>query len=255
MDYNKDDSKICHYFRTYRKNPAQLLKKPQSKVFDITDRESKAYTDEEINRIFEVAKKNIEIYTIFRVLHATGMRPGELRALRWKDFNKEDKTISIISAITKEYDTKKDVLNPTKKREIVSSTKSEYSKRTLKLSDAAVEALAKWREHLDNYGTEELRNSQYIFPGPDGNFIKENTYHNKIYRFSRCEELKDIGVTSYRFRHTLCTNLVLKGIPARVILKILGDNTLDLINKVYSHISDNDVNKSLKKLFDSKEYY
>lgn len=236
-------------------NPTDLLKKPESKKFDIKDKESKAYTDEEIDRIFETTNKNKEIDAIFRVLHSTGMRPGELRALRWKDYNRKTKEITILSAVTKVYDIDGDVLETRKYREVISTTKTKYSVRTLELSDAAINALDIWRDHLDNYETEKKSTSQYIFPGHNGDFLKESTYNGKINRFCKCEELKDMGVTSYRFRHTLCTNLVLLGTPEQVILEILGDNTHDLITKVYSHISKDDTRKGLKNLFESKKNY
>lgn len=59
------------------KNPTVLLKRPKSEVYDITDYESKALKDEDLDLIFKVAQENKEINAILRVLQSTGMRPGD----------------------------------------------------------------------------------------------------------------------------------------------------------------------------------
>lgn len=237
------------------KNPTEFLKKPKSKIFDTKDKESKAYTEEELNRIFQATSIDKEIDAMFRVLQSTGMRPGELRALRWKDYNVKDKTIKIISAATRDYLLGEDILDIKKYREIISSTKSIHSVRTLNLSDTAIKALDTWRDHLLNNENKEKCNSIYVFPGPNGDFMKEKSFNSKIYKFRKKHELDDIGVTPYRFRHTLCTNLVRIGTPEQIILQILGDSTHNLITRVYSHISRKDTEEHSQKLFDSMDNY
>ena len=58
-----------------------------------------------------------------------------------------------------------------------------------------------------------------------------------VQRFVKSAGLKDIGVMLYRFRHTMCTRLILDGQPISVIQLIMGDNTQDVIMKVYTHVT------------------
>lgn len=237
------------------KNPSILIKKPKSRVFEAEDNASKAYSDKDLERILTAAEKNKELHTIFRVLLSTGMRPGELRALRWRDFNEKKKTITILSAATRKYDLEDDILESKRYTETIQITKSKCGFRTLLLSENAVETLKAWRDYLDNFEMDQKRNSVYIFSGPDGELLKESTLSGKITRFVKENNLGDIKVNSYKFRHTMCTRLVLLGVHQEAILKILGDKTGSLITEVYSHVSQDNIKDFSNKLFNSSDIF
>ena len=50
--------------------------------------------------------------------------------------------------------------------------------------------------------------------------------------------LDDIGVRFYKFRHTMCTRLILANQPISVIQRIMGDNTPDVIMRIYTHVNE-----------------
>ena len=45
----------------------------------------------------------------------------------------------------------------------------------------------------------------------------------------------------YRFRHTVCTDLLGRGIDLKTVQMIMGDNTPDVILSVYANIGKQDV--------------
>ena len=45
----------------------------------------------------------------------------------------------------------------------------------------------------------------------------------------------------YRFRHTVCTDLLRRGIDLKTVQMIMGDNTPDVILSVYANIGKQDV--------------
>lgn len=209
------------------------------------------YSDEDIKTIFETSKEyNFELYAMFTVLECTGMRPGELRALEWSRFNPETKTIRINQAITTEYEEIKDIKITPKNKDILSVTKSEYGVRTLPLSDIAVQALLAWEKRLRRSRNKLKANSSYIFPTKTGNFRSESASQSMLQRYRARFDLEDMEITFYKFRHTMCTRLILAGQPIPVIQRILGDNTPDVITKIYTHVNEQMALESAKGFYE-----
>ncbi len=218
-------------------NPFARLKCPKSKKGTKSEREP--YSDNDIAKMFECARAyhNKMVYPMLTVAECTGMRPGELRALEWKNFDAENKTIHISNAIVAVYDEITDLTTKPKSREVLGDTKSAYGVRTLPLSDLAVEALIEWRAVLDTE-IEPMRNSNFIFPSKEGIFKTESSVKCIFQRFIEHYGLEYIGFMLYRFRHTVCTRLALAGVPISVTQRIMGDNTVDVIMKIYTHVSN-----------------
>lgn len=237
------------------------LEKPISEHVS-EEEDYKAFNEKELDKIIDISKeyagskyaskKTISLYTIFIVLKSTGMRPSELRGLKWKNFDSEEKTIKVYNAITRKYENSNDIVDKAKYKEILGPTKSKYSKRTLYLSDEAVEALIAWRNQLDTECSEVMRESEFVFPSQEGSFISENALRCKVERFKKKFKLEDTGLHLYKFRHTLCTQLILGGIPVSVIQKIMGDNTQDVIMKIYTHIDTKHVKEASIKFFEEQ---
>lgn len=229
--------------------PFATLKCPRSRK--VADNERTPYTEEEIKTIFTLSKEyhNPMIYTIFAVMECTGMRPGELRGLEWSRFNAQEKTIRIVQAATKEYAEIEEISRKTKEKEIVSVTKNIYGVRTLKLSDLAVQALLDWRKEL-NTCKPAMKNSKFIFPSQEGDFKKESAVKCLMQRFAKKVGIEDMGITLYRFRHTMCTRLILEGLPVPVIQRIMGDDTIDIIMKTYTHVTQEQAMASCGDYYD-----
>jgi integrase len=230
--------------------PFAKLKCPTSKK--IVDKEMEAYTDDQIKTILLEAKNyhNPILYPIFAVCECTGIRPGELRALEWTRFNPEEKTLAIRQAISKEYEKIERINQKTKSKEFVSITKSRFGVRTLRLSDLAVQALLDWRKVLDD-SPAPMKNSKFIFPSQEGDYKKESSVKCLMQRFVKKVGIEDMGLTLYRFRHTMCTRLILAGQPIPVIQRIMGDNTIDVIMKIYTHVTEKQAMAACESYYDN----
>ncbi len=218
------------------KTPFTRLKVPKSKVVKVNDR--LPYRDEDISVLFEKAKgyQNKMVYPILAVLECTGMRPGELRALEWKNFDKEKNTIHIYQAVVTEFEEIADMKKRPKSFEVIGPTKSIYGVRKLHLSNVAVQALIDWRKTLDTMPS-AMKESRYIFPSKQGDFKTESSVKCIMQRFVKSADISDMDFMLYRFRHTVCTRLILEGISVPIIQRIMGDNTPDVILKIYNHIT------------------
>lgn len=231
--------------------PADIIGKmkcPTSKK-PIETEKFPTYSEEEIATLLKTSREySLELYTMFALLECTGMRPGEMRGLEWSVFDAEKKTIRIKQAATVQFEKLESIRRQAKAKDIISVPKSAYSVRTLRLSDLAVKALLEWNKYLSKSRNQRRAESPYIFPNAKGNFKSETSCQSIIQRYRAEFHLE--GVTFYKFRHTMCTRLILAGQPISVIQRIMGDNTADMIMKVYTHVSQEMAMKATEGFYD-----
>lgn len=176
-------------------------------------------------------------YPIFVVLAYTGIRVGELCALKWSDLDKENKTLSI----TKTLDNAK---NNTREYRLV-PPKTNSSIRIVEISDTVLRALEEQRKN-QNLIRMKYRNMYH-----DGDFIfaKINN-HSKLYGYPFMQ--KDIGVrmrrllkiiglnpslTPHSLRHTHTSLLAAAGVSLETIQDRLGHKNDDMTRRVYLHVT------------------
>ena len=229
-------------------DPTRKFERPKSRKIVVEDKHP-IYTNEDLEVIFSKSKEyNFELYTMFTILSCTGMRPEELRALEWDCFNAEEKTIYIHQAISEEFGKIESLSKQPKSVPVLSITKSEYSVRTLQLSDLAVQALLEWKQLLQVRKNKNKKSSTFIFPNRKGTFKTADGLNSVVSRFKEKYNLGYMGLTPYKFRHTMCTNLCKAKYPIKVIQRIMGDNTADVITKIYTHV-DNELALEMTKDF------
>lgn len=137
-----------------------------------------------------------------------------------------------------------------KSKEIIGPTKSKYGKRKLNLTDMAVNALLEWRKELDNMPC-VMKESKFIFPSQNGGFRSESSMMNLIHRFEKKFNIENMDVELYRFRHTFCTNLLLSGLSIPVVQHLLGDNSPDVVLKVYVHVKGYEADEVSKTFYEN----
>ena len=233
--------------------PADIMRRlkcPTSKK-PVTKDKYPTFSDEDIDVLFQTSRKySLELYTIFAVLECTGMRPGELRGLEWDSFDPLQKTIRIQQAATVQYEEITTLKRQAKHRDIISTPKSEYSVRTLRLSDLAVKALQEWERFVSKSRSANKKNSKLIFSDKNGNIRSESSYQSLIQRYRKQFDIEDMGINLYKFRHTMCTRLILSGQPISVIQRIMGDNTPDIIMKIYTHVNEEMAMKATESFYE-----
>lgn len=232
-------------------NPMKKMKCPKSSKPIEQDEREKIYSDEDISLLFRTSKDyNIELYTMFTILESTGMRPGEMRALEWSCFDPIAKTITVKQAATFEFEDFSTLQKKPTARPVISTTKSAYSVRTLRLSDLAVEALLEWKAFKSKSRNRNKATSEYIFSDREGSFKSETACKSMLQRYRARYDVEHIGVYLYKFRHTMCTRLVLAGQPVPVIQRVLGDNTPEMVLRVYSHVNSKMAMASVQTFYD-----
>lgn len=228
------------------KNPMKSISKP--KTTKVKMQEYKAFNETEIHDLLQASKCYNDMYPIILLLLNTGMRPGELRALKIENVNFDEKTIHIENAATFTKDNVK-IGDRAKIKEVISTTKSTFSVRTLSIPDVVVTELKKWIQYMHTSKEyKKARKSIYLFPGLDGDFIGASVLRNRFKKFLKNEGFDGDGVTLYRFRHTMCTTLIKKGVDIPTVQRIMGDNTTDVILKIYTSINSKDIKEASCKV-------
>lgn len=95
------------------------------------------YNEEQLYEFLSIAKKDSseQIYLMFRILAYTGLKKGELHALRWKDIDFSHGTLATV-------ENWKLVFQPPKTRKSV---------RTLSLDRETLSLIRRWRIQQKNY--------------------------------------------------------------------------------------------------------
>lgn len=202
------------------KNKIKHVKLPK----DVSEKEEKFLTTEELqlllNRLDEIPFKKYMFKVMFYLLIYSGMRIGELRALRWNDIDYDLCQIRI----NKQMD-------PVNR---IGLTKSRIS-RTIEIEKMVIDMLKVLKKKRIN---EERFNGDddYIFKSYQ--LETPVSYINIRYNLIRISnDVLDREISPHIFRHTHASILLMSGQPSKVVAHRLG-NTNQTLNKHYSHIID-----------------
>jgi integrase/recombinase XerC/integrase/recombinase XerD len=102
-------------------------------------------------------------------------------------------------------------------------------------------ALAQREYILSDKKYKKAKKSVYLFPDTKGDFIREFAFNKRWRTFREKNDLDYNTYFPYVFRHTMCTNLIKSGTSVATVQRIIGDNTVDVIMKVYTHINSTDI--------------
>ena len=146
----------------------------------------------------------------------SGLRKGELVALRWDDLDTQNRTISVI----KQY-----IKNPNGELTL-SRPKTETSVRQVSIPQTAVNLLIQEHEkHPDN---------PYLFPSP---VTGEMYYPDSVVNLHK-KILKDAGLEHIRFhdlRHTFATMALQNGVDIKTVSSMLGHYDAGFTLRTYTH--------------------
>lgn len=208
------------------KNPCKQVKLPKKENFE--SKEKRFLSEDEIQRFKETAlsmrkKVSVPLYEygcVICLIIYTGLRVGELCALKWQDIDFENKSLKVSKSIGVVYKDGKRTLceQPTK------SGKTRF----VPLNDKAIGLLEK-QKNLVN-----AKDDDYIVNGSHDivdKTIVANTYP-KICR--RAEIPNPSGI--HTLRHTFASLALLKGVDVKVVSEILGHSSVNFTYNTYIHI-------------------
>ena len=195
-------------------------------AYDISSQEDKMryYTPEQFKKYIACARKNAVTltdwgyYVFFNIAFYTGMRKGEINALKWTDI--EESTIHVRRSIAQKL--------KGGDRETPPKNKSSY--RTLQIPEPLIKILNEHKERQQRLPrfSEDLRVC--------GGFkcLRDTSLSNKNIQFANEAGLEPIRI--HDFRHSHASLLANEGINIQEIARRLGHSNIEITWNTYSHL-------------------
>jgi len=204
------------------RNVARLVTPPRIK------RQEMATLSPEQARAFLGAARGDRLEALYVLALSTGMRQGELLALRWRDVDLEAGRLQV-----------KATLQRTPEGFVFAEPKTARSRRQIALAGTAVEAL---RRHRVNQAEERLKlgaaweNDDLVFTNEAGQPLDGTRVSSGSFR----RLLEEAGLPRIRFhdlRHTAATLMLGRGVHPKVASEMLGHAQVSITLDLYSHVS------------------
>lgn len=226
-------------------NPATRVIMPKKTEFE--DKTPNFWSKEQLQVFFNYIDpiKNLEKYTLFRVLAFTGIRRAECLALTWDDFNAQKKTLSI----------NKTLAQGIKGKLRINNTKTKKGTRDISLDDLTVKTLQKWhiKERSDFFkrGINIDHPNQLIFPSTKNTFKSLNTprkWYCKVMDQIENDNVDLPRITIHGFRHTHASALFAAGASIKEVQERLGHEDAQTTLNIYTHVTEKQDKEVAKKL-------
>ena len=153
----------------------------------------------------------------------TGMRIGEICALRWGDINPKDKTIYVHATMQRLKDTAGDDVSKTKI--VIGTPKSDKSVRTIPMTAHAA---------LLCMQMQTQSRAAFVLTGTE-RYMEPRTLQYRLKKYAAACNLE--GVHFHTLRHTFATRAVEVGFEIKTLSEILGHPTTTVTLDRYVHSS------------------
>lgn len=185
------------------------------------------YTADEYKLFAEAAKSEAEreftykawdYYVFFSIAFYTGMRKGEIHALKWSDIDGEHITVS------------RSITQKMKGADRETPPKNRSSIRTLQMPLPLIEIL---NEHKNRYSSFRGFSDDFRICGGTRS-LRDTSLENKNQTFAKLAALKKIRI--HDFRHSHVSLLANEGINIQEIARRLGHSDIEMTWNTYAHL-------------------
>jgi integrase len=222
------------------KNPARQVKPPRP-----PSREIKILNKDEIRTVIAAAM-GTSLYLPILVAVTTGVRRGELLALRWSDIDLKAGNVTVNQSLER-----------IKGKVVFKSPKTKTSRRTISLSAGTVEALRAhnktqleerlklglgrdarglvfWRPDVEPMDADRRADGQPIDAGkrPDGRPMDADTLTKAFRRLVATTRVTPI--TLHGLRHTHISHLLMDGVHVKLVSERAGHASVNITLAVYA---------------------
>jgi len=223
---------ICHHhgvlsaalkrarsLRLIATNPAEDVKRPK-----VERREIEHLEPGDAAKLLQAAT-GLRLRTPIFIALATGLRRGELLALRWCDLDLDRGNLTVARALEQTRDGLR-----------FKAPKTKRSRRTITLSPSAIELL---RNHRAQQAKERLalglgKDSRgLVFTRLDGSLMNPKSFSKDFARLVKKTGIR--RVTFHGLRHTHFTNLLREGVHPKIASERAGHASVAITLDIYSH--------------------
>jgi len=177
-------------------------------------------------RLLEAARGS-RLEALLLLALTTGMRRGELLALRWSDVDLDSRVLHVLRTMNfiggLGY--------------VEGEPKTRAGRRDIVLPDVAVEALKQHRVHQGEARVKaglRWREQGIVFPNMYGGFFSPAQVGKLFHGLLKKAGLPDVRL--HDLRHSVATILRASGVDLKVIQGLLGHSSMAITADIYSHV-------------------
>lgn len=240
-----------------------MLDKPSMPESKPTDRDDRFLCESDLTELLEVFQGHMRYTTILKLLITTGLRIGELCALKWSDISeypsdteKKCYLIHVQRALVK--NPKYVPYDENNRRYVDGSTKTKNGNRVIIIEQPVYEILLAWKSYLSRNKKllekiQEHHTEEYIIVNDAGNTINSNTLRSKMKAYlerkleEKAEKQKEEGLQAaeskqkvrfHDMRHTFASLMLEDGVDIAVISRMLGHSSIAITANIYTTITE-----------------
>ena len=198
----------------------------------------------ELKKLIQTASEHPGYYFEILIALFAGLRSGEVRGLRYDDFDYENRTVRIARQYTTNYYLAETYSDYSYTRYDEEKDPKKSSSRILKIPDFLFDELDRKKafnetiiKNCEAKGMEDL-DREYVALSPNGKRKKCSTLLEAIKRV--CHKAGVPLISFHALRHHFATLLLEKGVPLEDISKLLGHKSVLTTFNIYCGVIDAD---------------
>lgn len=174
---------------------------------------------EQVTKLLHAAKGH-RLEAILMVAIGTGMRLGEIFALKWENVDLDRAVLHVRHSLME-----------VSGKVILSEPKTSRSRRKIDLPASVVEALRVHRRRVEEDG---LGDVGWVFYSTKGTPLRRT--HFSAYVFKHWLKAAGISIRFHDLRHTSASLLLAAGVHPKVVQERLGHSQIGITLDIYSHV-------------------
>ena len=213
-------------------NPTEAVTAPRVKKTEMS-----VWDSDTANKFLNDIKET-PIYIPTLLALTTGMRQGEICALKWDNINFSNGTISVVNSLQR--------LNG---KLVIKPPKTDKSIRNISLMDFTIKELKEHRKKQLEYKLlfgENYQDENFVCAWEDGRPMDPHYVSSKFAKL-----VKQLNYPKIRFhdlRHTHATMLLQQGVNPKIVQERLGHSQVTVTLDIYSHVLPNMQKEAVQKL-------
>ena len=230
------------------KNYCQLVNLPKEKR---KEKKIEVFSVDQQNDFLEIIKGH-EFEILFLLALGTGLRRGELLALRWSDIDFENKTINVDSNIQQAYIFEDEETKRLEK--IEQEPKTVNSFRTVPIPSKVLDKLQEHKQKQEQYKLafqERYIDNDFVICDKYGKALDVKRPTRMFYSIQKKMGIpEDEKIKFHGLRKTYATRLFEKEVPPKTVQMLLGHSEISITLDIYTQVMENKKVEAIEKIDD-----